>query len=266
MEVSRVCPSQPVAQSSFIIHRAKQTINSAAMYEGWRDATSCEWWGAKNQRPHSFLALMAITSPDSTSKMRLIIRTDPFKGDWLDLMPRQITHKYLLHIKQLHVLCYCTLISDGCHRIIVSSVVCLTPNAMLAPGLNYPNRKKLIMQWNEQDLMLESRFFRFLQGTIGWEKDKPIFNIVSYNHGGPGEFESYFQCWSMADSAWITQSYSLSLQPQNVSVLNTQAQSFDLIDKMKLEISLIERVNVSPGRHVSDSISFNEAGAQWLLK
>lgn len=80
-------PSQPVAQSSFIIHRTKQTINSAAMYEGWRDATSCEWWGAKNQRPHSFLALMAITSPDSTSKMRLIICTDPFKEDWLDLMP-----------------------------------------------------------------------------------------------------------------------------------------------------------------------------------
>ncbi len=96
---------------------------AAAMYEGWRDATSCEWWGAKNQRPHSFLALMAITSPDSTSKMRLIICTDPFKEDWLDLMPSQITHKYLLHIKQLCMLCYCTLISDGCHQIIVSSVV-----------------------------------------------------------------------------------------------------------------------------------------------
>lgn len=52
----------------------------------------------------------------------------------------------------------------------------------------------------------------------------------------------------------------------DVSVLNTQAQSSDLIDKMKSEISLIERVNVSSGRHVSDSISFNEAGAQWLLK
>lgn len=116
-------PSQPVAQSGFIIHRTKQTINSAAMYEGWRDATSCEWWGAKNQRPHSFLALMAITSPDSTSKMRLIICTDPFKEDWLDLMPSQITHKYLLHTKQPCTLGYCTLIPDGRHQIIVSSVV-----------------------------------------------------------------------------------------------------------------------------------------------
>lgn len=60
--------------------------------------------------------------------------------------------------------------------------------------------------------------------------------------------------------------YSLSLRPQNVSVLNTRPQSFDLIDRMESEISLIERVNVSSGRHVSDSISFNEAGAQWLLK
>ena len=115
--------AQPVAQSGFIIHRTKQTINSAAMYEGWRDATSCEWWGAKNQRPHSFLALMAITSGDSTSKMRLIIRTDPLKEDWLNLIPSQITHKYLLRIKQLCVLCYRTLISDRCHQIIVSSVV-----------------------------------------------------------------------------------------------------------------------------------------------
>lgn len=48
--------------------------------------------------------------------------------------------------------------------------------------------------------------------------------------------------------------------------MNTQVQSFDLIDEMKSEISFIERLNVSPGRHVSDSISFNEAGAQWLLK
>ena len=122
-KVSRACPSQPVAQSSFIIHRTKQTINSAAMYEGWRDATSWEWWEAKNQRPQSFLALMAITSSDSSSKMKLIIRTDPFKEDWLNLMSRQITHKYLLHIKQLCLLCYCTLISDRCHQIIVSSVV-----------------------------------------------------------------------------------------------------------------------------------------------
>lgn len=119
------CPS-PLslwAQSGFIIHRTKQTINSAAMYEGWRDATSCEWWGAKNQRPHSFSALMAITSADSTSKMRLIIRTDPLKEDWPDLMPSQITHKYLLRIKQLCMLCYCALISDKWRQIIVSSVV-----------------------------------------------------------------------------------------------------------------------------------------------
>jgi len=122
-KVSLACPSQPVAQGSFIIHRTQQTINSAAMYEGWRDATSCEWWEAKNQRPQSFLALMAITSPDSTSKMRLIICTAPFKEDWLNLMSSQITHKYLPHIKQLCLLCYCTLISDRCHQIIVSSVV-----------------------------------------------------------------------------------------------------------------------------------------------
>lgn len=51
-----------------------------------------------------------------------------------------------------------------------------------------------------------------------------------------------------------------------MSVLNTLTQSFDLIDKTKSENSLIERVNVSSGRHVSDSISFNDAGAQWLLK
>lgn len=45
---------------------------------------------------------MAITSGDSSSKMRLIIRTDPFKEDWLNLIPRQITHKYLLQTKQLY--------------------------------------------------------------------------------------------------------------------------------------------------------------------
>lgn len=112
---------EPVAQSGFIIHRTKQTINSAAMYEGWRDATSCEWWGAKNQRAHSFLALMAITSADSSSKTRLIIRTDPWPQDWLNLKPSQISHKYLPHIKQLCVPRYCTLIFDGCHQIIVSS-------------------------------------------------------------------------------------------------------------------------------------------------
>lgn len=50
-----------------------------------------------------------------------------------------------------------------------------------------------------------------------------------------------------------------------ISIEHT-ARSFDLIDKMKSEIPFIERVNVSSGRHVSDSISFNEAGAQWLLK
>lgn len=122
-EVSRACPSQLAAQSSFIIHRTKQAINSAAMYEGWRDATSCEWWEAKNQRPQSSSALMTITSSDSSSKMRLIIRTDPFKEDWLNLMSAHIAHKYLLHIKQLCSLCYCTLISDRCLQIIVSSVV-----------------------------------------------------------------------------------------------------------------------------------------------
>lgn len=110
-------------QSSFIIHRTKQTINSAAMYEGWRDATSCEWWEAKNQRPQSFWALMAITSPDSSSKMRLIIRMEPFREDWLNLMSSHITHKYLPHIKQLCLLCCCALISDRYHQIIVSSVV-----------------------------------------------------------------------------------------------------------------------------------------------
>lgn len=146
MEVSRVCPSHPVAQSSFIIHRAKQTINSAAMYEGWRDATSCEWWGAKNQRPHSFLALMAITSPDSTSKTRLIIRSDPFKEDWLALMPRQITHKYLPRIKQLRVLRYRALIFDGRRRIGVSTVADQRRGGRA-------NRKKLIMQWRRRRLV-----------------------------------------------------------------------------------------------------------------
>lgn len=49
---------------------------------------------------------MAITNPDSTSKMSLIICKDPFKGDRLDLMPSQITHTYLPHIKQLWAVCY----------------------------------------------------------------------------------------------------------------------------------------------------------------
>lgn len=165
-------PSQPVAQSSFIIHRTKQTINSAAMYEGWKDATSCEWWGAKNQRPHSFLALMAITSPDSTSKMRLIICTDPFKEDWLDLMPSQTTHKYLLHIKQL---CMLSVIA---HWFLTDAIKLLfqvwsvkTVNAMLVPRLNYATHRWLIMQWNWQDIMSERSLgnYRFGGGKkVGW--------------------------------------------------------------------------------------------------
>lgn len=90
--------------------------------------------------------------------------------------------------------------------------------------------------------------------------------LVLLNRRKPPELESCFPCWQKADAARIKEAYGLSARPQNVSVLNTQASSFDLIDKMKSGISLIEWVNVSSGRHVSDSISFNEAGAQWLLK
>lgn len=90
--------------------------------------------------------------------------------------------------------------------------------------------------------------------------------LVLSNGRKPQELESCFPCWQWVDAAGIKEAYGLSVRPQNVSVLNTQASSFDLIDKMKSGISLIEWVNVSSGRHVSDSISFNEAGAQWLLK
>lgn len=80
------------------------------------------------------------------------------------------------------------------------------------------------------------------------------------------ELESRFPCWQRLNAAGIKEAYGSSVRPRNVSVLNTQASSFDLIDQMKSGISLMEWVNVSSGRHVSDSISFNEAGAQWLLK
>lgn len=47
--------------------------------EGMRQAVNDEEPKIKGLTP--FSALMAITSPDSSSKMRLIIRTDPFKED-----------------------------------------------------------------------------------------------------------------------------------------------------------------------------------------
>lgn len=65
---------------------------------------------------------------------------------------------------------------------------------------------------------------------------------------------------------FIVYASSLSLWIKHAAVLNTWARSFDLIDILKSEISFINGVNVSSGRHVSNSISFNEAGAQCLLK
>lgn len=107
MEVSRVCPSRPPALLSqpvgpraalSFIGLNRQSIQQPCMKdEGMRQAVNDEEPKIKGLTP--FSALMGITSPDSSSKMRLIIRTDPFKEDWPDLMPSQITHKYLLCIK-----------------------------------------------------------------------------------------------------------------------------------------------------------------------
>lgn len=90
-------PVGPRAALSFI-GLNRQSIQQPCMKdEGMRQAVNDEEPKIKGLTP--FSALMAITSPDSSSKMRLIIRTDPFKEDWPDLMPSQITHKYLLRIK-----------------------------------------------------------------------------------------------------------------------------------------------------------------------
>lgn len=67
-------------------------------------------------------------------------------------------------------------------------------------------------------------------------------------------------------NTFIVYASGLSLWIEHAVVLNSWARSFDLIDILKSKISFRKGVNVSSGRYVSNSISFNEAGAQCLLK
>lgn len=106
-------------------------------------------------------------------------------------MPSQITHKYLLHIKQLHVLCYCTLISDGCHQVIVLSVVSKNHkcNICTRTQLGQPQEINNAIKLTEH--YVREQILQVSAGNYKFGDKYSDLNEVSYNHWKLKEFESY---------------------------------------------------------------------------